>query len=282
MDFTPQMRAVLQAIWTKRETPDDEGAAPGIHPLNAVQVENLACTILKEQTPNGKKAKTVSRQSWYNKNAKEEWKAIRRAIDGEPPLKHHIEVERAIAEFGQVDPAKEMAVELQTLRKKIAEQEAIIDDHEKQFEDFRAKAYSEQYVSKEIVANLDEYQKQQEISQVNMKKEEGLRKKYQSENTKIRNAMNALEKLVKLRGHTHRSNIKPVFTDFSPKLSNLDLNIPDGNLIIEYSHIRDEAWLKMVDKAHKYSPDEIHIVFHRFNVDMKSYISNKLPLSPSV
>ena len=129
MYFTLQMMAVIQAIWILRTaSSDNEGqdgqglyqpsdiGSQGVRKLNHSKVEEVACEILKRQAAPNTTPLVVRRQSWYGADAKEEWKAIRRSIDGEKPLSHHVAVEKEIAKFDDVDGAGALKAEINELR----------------------------------------------------------------------------------------------------------------------------------------------------------------------
>lgn len=279
MDFTPQMRAVLQAIWTLRARSEESGQYRG-RPLKHTKVESLACEILSNGASEGEKPKVVSRQSWYNQNGKDEWIAINRAINGKPPLNQQTDVEIAIAEFGKTDPAKEIIKELLTLKDKVVGQKKIIEGHRAEFEEFRAKAYAQQYMASDFADSLDSHQKQVESAQVNLKREEDLRKKYQAEATKLRRENNELTKYVKKRGGTSNTEIRHLTKKFSPDLSELKPEVADKDLLLKYSNLRNQSWDGMMKATQVKAPDDIYLIFHKFNIMLDDFIEKNLPLNP--
>jgi len=294
MYFTQQMLAVIQAIWILRtassdnEVQDGKGfnqssaiGPQGVRKLNHLQVEEVACEILKRQAAPNTTPLVVRRQSWYGANAKEEWKAIRRSIDGEEPLSHHVAVENEIVKFDGVDGAGALKAEINELRAKVASQSLIIVGHSEEMEQFKAKAYFKQYVDKSDAYDYEAIERQHREAQTKLTREEALRQKYQQENRGLRAKVAELEKIVSAKGRAISGDAKPIYKLFSPDLSNISPSDPN-TMIGDYAKLKSEAWVAMKEAANRKPPVDTYLVFHKFNIDPSSFVKEKLPLVEGV
>lgn len=280
MYFSQQMMAVIQAVWTLRAKPSN-GEKPGVRRLQHQEVEQVACDILGHLAENGKKPLVVRRQSWYGSNAKEEWKAIRRAIDGEQALSHHVAVEAEIAKFDKVDGAGALKSEINELHRTIARQKLIINDHNAEMEQVKAKAYFRQYVDMVDVYNIDAVERQHREVQAKLTREEELRQRYQHENNALRARIVELEKIAKVKGRADKVGAQPVYKNFFPSIDSIVQGEPHA-MLQDYAKLKDQAWEKMMQTATKQPPTDIYLVFHRFNIAPESFVAAKLPLVPGV
>lgn len=293
MHFTLQMMAVIQAIWILRTTPSEneelkgQGPTPssavgslGVKKLNHSQVEAVACDILKRQAAPNTTPLVVRRQSWYGANAKDEWKAIRRAIDGEKPLSNHVAVEKEIAKFDDVDGAGALKAEINELLAKVAIQERIIAGHREEMEQFKAKAYLKQYVNKSDIYDYDAIERQHRAAQSKLKREESLREKYQQENRGLVAKVAELEKIAKAKGPVG-GYAKPIYKLFSPDLGSINPSDPN-TMMGDYAELKAEAWEELKEAANRKPPIDIYLVFHKFNIDPTSFVTERLPLVQGV
>lgn len=282
MNFSTQMYALFQAIWTLRgELNPDTGEPHGFAPLEHKKVETVACEILKSHTKKGETPLVVRRQSWYGKNAKEEWQAIRRAIDAEKPLPQHKEVEDEIAKFDDLDPARRFQEQIRQLSQRIAEQDEIIEGHDEKFEEFRTKAYTNQYIEKRTLEDSTFYEEEFKKTQKKLEREERQRKGFQADNKELRAQVKELEKIAKAKGATHGSGAKPMYKAFYPDISKIELGDPK-EMLKAYARFKDEAWEKMTASARKTPPTDIYLIYHSFNIDVQTFITDTLPLCPGV
>lgn len=280
MNFTPQMMAVIQAIWTLRAKPNN-GGKPGVQKLNHQEVEQIACDILKSQTDGDNKTLVVRRQSWYGSTAKDEWKAIRRSIDGEQPLSHHMAVETEIAKFDEVDGAGALKAEINELRQIITRQNNIIAGHAEEMDQFKAKAYFKQYIDLSDAYNIEAIERQHKDAQTKLGHEEDIRKKYQFENNGLRARVTELEKIAKAKGSIDKTGVQPIYKLFCPNLSKIVQSEPNI-MLQDYAKLNDVEWNKLMQAATKQPPTDIYLIYHRFNVNIESFVAEKLPLVSGV
>lgn len=280
MNFTPQMKAVIQVIWTLRAKPS-EGEEPGIRKLNHLLVEQMACEIMERQAKPGEKPLVVRRQSWYDPNGKEEWKAIRRAIDGEPPDDNPLDVEIEISKLDEIDGAGALKAEINDLRRTVASQNHVIAGHAQEMEEFKAKAYFKQYVDMSDAYEFDAMERQHRDAQAKLKREEDIRQQYQHENSALRAKILELEKIAKAKGSADKAGVQPLYKLFIPSLASIVQNDPN-TMLQDYAKLKDEAWTKMLQAAVKQPPTDIYLVFHKFNVDPASFVADKLPFVSGV
>ena len=301
MSFSPQMLAVMQTIFEFRHLPPGsenslpkdgglperlpdapEGWNPGDkRKLNESAVERRAQRILK---PN---QKTVRRQSWIGcgndtQGQKVIWHRIKRAIEGQEALPGHDEIEEQIASFGGEDILREI---IKRLRQEIEEKEAEIfklKDGRRQFEEnFRNRAYTEQFIKGELLSEFNDYKKTYEAAQLKLANEENLRQKLELQNANLRQEVRILKTMAKNVGMTETSSAtRKNLVNHSPKLTGLskDSQTP----MLDYYRLRDEAWDALIGKAGGNAPDYIFFVFHNFNIDVEAFIESKLnPIVPA-
>lgn len=277
MDFNEQMLAVIQVIWTIRNNPG-EGEKVGRRQLNHLKVADAACTLLanwakKREEP----SKTVSRQNWYNKGVKAEWKAIRRAIDGDPPLLGEEGVENEIKKFDEDDETgilKELNRELQ---RELAEKNAVIEGHEEECERCKIKAYTDQHKEFRFEHEYETWKNEFENVQIKLAKEEKNRERYQADANSLRKTVEDLKNHLAKRGLGQSTGATPIHLDFYPDLTAILVDEPK-TMLRQYNTRREEAWDRLKDKAGKSPPGQIFLVFHKFNIDDKTLIETKLPL----
>lgn len=280
MNFNAQMLAVIQVIWTMRNSPPP-GVSPGRRRLNASSVAKEAKAILVERAPEAEKAKVkLDRQNWLSKNCSAEWKAIRRAIDGDDPLPGCEEVEAEIARFNDADPNKSLVQETARLKRRIAELESVVNDHDRKFEEFRAKAYNEQYVSARFREDVELQQRRLTDALTRSEKLGQQLKEYQLAVSNLTKAKEQLERIVKAKGATKGG--KPLHKTFSVDLSKLPPTSDENALFTEYLKAVNDAWEGLLGAADKDKPTDIYIVFHTFNIDVPRFIEAHVPMSPGV
>lgn len=277
MYFNEQMLAVIQVIWTLRSNPG-EGEKVGRRKLNHIKVADAANVLLgkwaekREEDP-----PTVSRQNWYNKGVKAEWKAIKRAIKGEPPLPGQEGVEDEIKKFDEDDETgilKELNRELQ---RELTEKNAVIEGREEECERCKIKAYTDQHTEFRFEYEYETLKNGFENAQRSLAKEEKLRQGYQVTANSLRKTVNDLKKQLAKRDLGLSDGATPIHIDFYPDLTAIAVDEPK-TMLRHYNTLREEAWERLKDKAKKKPPGHIILVFHKFNVDEKALIETKLPL----
>jgi len=273
MYFTKQMHAVIEAIWVLR---CKYGGGTDLIQLKNTEVERAASEILKRRTSENEMFGKIKRQNWYNHNAKKEWKAIRRSINGETPLVGQTQVETEIAKFDAVDTAKLLSDEIFNLKSELKKYRKIISGHEQEFEEFRSKTYATQYLDLKYQHEYQSYKEQFENIQIEVGKEKKLRQNYQSQTKMLRKKRDDLKRILSRQDNNHH-NATPLYKDLSPCVDRLEQALI-AEMYKNYQSLKDAAWEEMVARVRRQKPDTVFLIFHQFNCDLQQYIDNKVPL----
>jgi len=277
------MGIVLQAIWEFRSLQGGQRVK-----LNHLELERYAEEIrlnrlkveLQAENIPHRTEKPIRRQNWYNLEAIVEWQAIRRAIDGLEPLNGHEEIEKAIASFGAADSQKVIAARIAELQAALDECRNKLKVQTTTFDEFKRKAYGDQYVEGRFKEEYEHYKQQYENYIEQASKDETLRKQLDAELTKLRSENKELKRLMDVSTNvTDCGNVfgKPKL--FIPDIKEINAEGTDSDLIEKYRALKTESFLVMMKEAARKAPDEIFLVFHRFNIDISKYIRTGLPYS---
>lgn len=303
MNFSQQMLAVMHVIYifrqyppgsddalrTKKQLrplpdPPERWSRGDLRNLNESAVQDRAREELKD------KGLTVSRQSWLGcekatKGKKVIWHGIKRAMDGFDPLPEHIEIEEQIKCFGKTGDPAALKEENERLRAEMEKRDRAIrelEDGRRHFEEeFKNRAYTRQFIDGELLEELDHFRELFEASKAKLENEEQLRAKVDLANTRLRAEVEDLKAKAKGIGLVRLSEgkCKPPI-NLSPNLKDMLKSSKDP--MRDYYDLRDEAWDELVDKAGKNNPDYLFLVFHKFNIEVQSFIGSKIsPVIPA-
>ena len=303
MNFTQQMLTVMEVIHIFRQYPagsDDalrtierlkplpdapKGWRRGDRrPLIELAVEERAQAMLAA------KGLTVTRQSWHGcegatKGRKVIWHGIKRAMEGLDPLPEHAEIEKQIEWFGTTDEPSALKEMVERLGEELIDKKRIIaelKDGRKQFEEeFKIKAYTEQYVYGELLEELVDFRKNYETAQAKLASAEKLRQGLDLANRRLREQVAELKTRAEGIGLAINSGAKPTPPiDHSPTIASIKKD--SQSPMRDYYDLRDAAWDNLLTSAKNDAPDYVFLVFHKFNIDVQHFIISKLsPLLPA-
>lgn len=303
MHFNQQQDAVLYVIWKYWGLPPGSDKfvkagekpitvpepPPGWKPgqprrLNQKTVVQQANILLKKDAIKvGAEPKQVGRGNWTDKKASAEWKGIYLALQGgetgEPIPQAVLD---ALAAFDERDKTHIESNLVDSLMEEIKVKDNFILELNNSREEFETKAYTRQYIEAETYDLLKDLKKNYEAAHERLAAEEQTRIKIEQRNRKLNEELVSLKKdfssLMLGAGGNGESTNPPV--DFSPKLAALDKN--SNQLMRDYRQKMNEAWDALIDKADKKAPDYIFIIFHKFNIDIKKYITESIPVPHGV
>lgn len=298
MHFNQQQEAVLYFIWKYWGLPPGSdkyvetgeepirvpepppGWKPGqIRRLNQRTIVQKANILLQKNAEKvGAEPKQVGRGNWTDKKAAAEWKGIYLALQGgetgEPIPQAVLD---AIAAFDERDKTYIESTLVDSLMDEVKVKDSIILELNNSRKDFETKAYTRQYIEAETYDLLNDLKNDYAAAHGRLAAEEQTRIKIEERNRKLSKELESLKKnldsmMLGVSGNGESTN-PPV--DFSPKLEVLDKN--STQLMRDYRKNMNEAWEALIDKAKRKAPDFIFIIFHKFNIDIKKFIAERIP-----
>ncbi|KAA0888142.1 hypothetical protein [Oryzomonas rubra] len=264
MRFSDKMDIVMETIWYLRSSTQKKK-------LRHTEVQSSSALFAAERA----KEKGVTRQSWLKPDANDEWRAIRRAIDGELSPSHP--VERRIAEFSGKDKAGRFAAKIAELDAKCDSLRQKLKEAGDRYADFEQLVLEEQYLNNHGQIHLKKlrHDLENKTQEVNAKDKilnaaQAEADTLRSENKKFRKHAGATEVI---------ENAK--YRLIEPQVSAL-VDVPDHKLLTAYKMLVKESsytLLSLFDKSPQ--PKDVVLVFHAFNTDVPTFVRVSVPFRHS-